>query len=183
MSTSETVVIDKGPCPCGAGHIAQHVTTQDNPWSDADIFYSIECALCRKEWRLEHSTLVNHASETSYVAAAEKNTMAYQSLRAPVDKIVSDYFVRLAAPSKKAEHTEMTRLGICTMSYRQYLDRRRKGETASETCNGLRNEQWLLSQAASESRRSEIQSLIAAYRAAKNESNEASKQIVRRRIA
>jgi hypothetical protein len=54
MSTTDIGIVEEGPCPCGKGHIAKQVTTQDNPWSTADVCYSIECADCSGAWRLEH---------------------------------------------------------------------------------------------------------------------------------
>jgi hypothetical protein len=43
MSTSETVDFELGPCPSGGGNIIQSITTQDNPWSSAQVSYSIDC--------------------------------------------------------------------------------------------------------------------------------------------
>jgi hypothetical protein len=41
MSTSETTHSAIGNCPCGNGKIIESYTTQDNPWSSADIGFSI----------------------------------------------------------------------------------------------------------------------------------------------
>jgi hypothetical protein len=183
MSTSETVTLNKGPCPCGAGHIAQHVTTQDNPWSTADTAYSVECLRCCTEWRLENKTLVLRSSEDNYRIAKAKEKAASAPLLSLVNHIVTDYFARFAAPNKKVEHAEMIRPGITAMSYRQYLEHRRKGGSISEASYGLRNEEWLLSEAVAHSRGPELRSLIGTHLAAREAANEASKEIIRRKVA
>ena len=127
--------------------------------------------------------MVLRSSETNYRIARAKEEAALTPLRSSVDQIVTDYFAGFAASTKKAEHAEMVRLGITAMSYRQYLDHRRKGETISQACNGLRNEEWLLSEAAAHSREAELRSLIAIHLAAREATNEASKEIVRRKVA
>ena len=182
MSTSETATFDKGPCPCGAGRIAQHVTTQDNPWSTADIHYSLECSRCGTDWRLDNATLVLRSSEIHYRTARAAEDATFAPLRSLTDQIVTSYFVSFAARNKKAEHAEMVRLEITAMSYRNYLEHRRKGGTVSQAAYGLRNEAWLLSQAAASSRESELRSLITAHRAARELTAEASKEIVRLKI-
>jgi hypothetical protein len=48
MSTSETDEYKIGKCPCGNGDIIKSVTTQDNPWSGADIYYRVDCDKCRE---------------------------------------------------------------------------------------------------------------------------------------
>ena len=76
----------------------------------------------------------------------------------------------------------MTRLGITSMSYPQYLKHRREGGTPSSACYALRNRPWLLSQV-SDCRKSErLQQLIAAHDKARDATQAAFTQIVRRRI-
>jgi hypothetical protein len=182
MSTSETDTFDLGPCPCGAGHIAKHVTTQDNPWSSADVAYSIECARCSNEWYLDYGTLVLRASERGYNRARENERATYAPLAALTDRIVADYMSNIAARTKKAEHSEMVRLGITGMSYRQYLEHRRGGHPASSACVGLRNESWLLSEATARSLDQELLALMDAHSIARATTSAESKKIVRRRI-
>jgi hypothetical protein len=182
VSTSETITFEKGPCPCGKGHIAQHVTSQDNPWSSVDTAYSIECSRCRIDWRLENAALVLRSSETRYHAAKAQEESKREPLLQLTNEVVDRYFIRCGARNKKAEHAEAIRLNITSMSYRQYLEHRRKGRTAAEACYGLRNQDWLLSQASFESCESELFAMISDYRTAKRKCDEASKDIIRRKV-
>ncbi len=156
MSTSETVTFAVGPCPCGAGRIAKHVTTQDNPWSGADICLTIECKVCASEWRLEHSHLVLGRSEIEYHAARKNEESAYKPLRSLVDSLINGYLTAFAAKSKKAELAEMTRLGVTNLPYAQYLKHRAEGKTPAQACHGLRNRPWLINLAGAPSLNNEL---------------------------
>jgi hypothetical protein len=182
MSTSETVVFEKCACPCGAGYIAQSVTSQNNPWSSADIDYAIECAHCHNEWRLDGSSLVLRSSESEYLAAKAKEEQVSQALHALMDRLVADYFVHFAAQTKKAEHAEMVHLGIATRTYEQYLKHRRNGGTAAKACYGMRNAAWLRSVAGGQSVDIELDRLIAANDSARQASTEAYKAVVRQSL-
>lgn len=183
MSTSETVTFEKGPCPCGKGHLAEHITTQDNPWSTANIRYEVACPDCRDAWRLEHGSWVLRSSESSYLKAQAAEETAWRPLRLLMDELVADYFARFAAPNKKVEHAEMTRLGITASSYRQYLAQRRKGSELADACFGLRNEDWLRSIAAARSLDKKLDEFLNAHLAAQETTTAASASIVRRKIA
>lgn len=182
MSTSETLAFEKGPCPCGAGHIAQHVTTQDNPWSTADIHYTIECPRCSNEWRLEGAALVLRSSESSYLEAKAAESTTSRPLQQLLEQLVSDYFAGLALPTKKAEHAEMARLDITALSYSQYLKHRRSGGALTGACYGLRNEAWLQSLAAAQAREAALEQLVASNRLARQAVDDAASAIVRRSI-
>lgn len=184
MSTSETVTFNKGPCPCNDGHIAQHVTTQDNPWSTADICYSIECVKCRGEWRLEGDSpmAVLRSSEPNYYAAQREERLAYDVFSAAASQLIADYFSSFSAKNKKLEHAEMERLNLTSMSYRQYLVHRRNGQAVASACHGQRNTAWLLRQAEACGRQSEVAGLLDRYERAKKASSEAARRIVRRRV-
>jgi hypothetical protein len=184
MSTSETVTLNKGSCPCGNGHIAQHVTTQDNPWSGADICYSIECARCRADWRLDGDTsmAVLRSSETDFIAAQVREHSAYQSFNMASSQLIANYFSSFSARFRKHEHAEMVRLNITSMSYRHYLTHRGNGNSVESACHGERNTPWLLRQAAGCSRQSEIAELLDLYEKSRRSSSEAARRIVRRRV-
>lgn len=183
MSTSETDIFTIGPCPCGAGTIAKHVTTQDNPWSGADIHFSIECKSCAAQWRLEHGHLVLRSSDAEYLAARKNEENAYKPLRILVDSLVEEYLSKFAAKSKKAELAEMTRLGITSLSYAQYRKHRSEGKTPAQACYGLRNPTWLTALAAEQSLDEKLSKLLSAYKAAQQATKNAATKIVRKNIA
>lgn len=183
MSTSETVTFDKGPCPCRGGHIAQHVTTQDNSWSSADISYSIECEKCSREWRINHTTLVLRSSEAPYTSASAAEEAAKQPLQALAHSIVANHFSGFSASSKKAEHAELEQHGLTSMSYRQYLEHRRNGGTIATAAVPLRNRQWLNDAAKQQGLAEQLDILFEAHSQAAKVREHASKQIVRKKIA
>jgi hypothetical protein len=183
MSASETIVVDNGPCPCGKGHISKTIVSHDNPWSSADIHHAIECADCNQAWGLDGSVSTLRSSEVQYLEAKTAEDAVVRPLRDLTDQLVTGYFVRFAAPTMMAEHSEMSRLGITSRSYDQYLKHRRTGGTPAGACYGLRNEAWLRSLATAKSRDAEFDQLIASHASAKKAVNDAYKSIVRRRIA
>src|SRR5689334_8093734 len=69
MSTSETVSFKACDCPCGAGEVTRHVTTQDNPWSSADIHLTLDCPVCAQAWQLRFEALELIESLQPYRAA------------------------------------------------------------------------------------------------------------------
>lgn len=183
MSTSETVTFTVEPCPCGAGTIAKHITTQDNPWSGADICFTIECKVCASEWRLEHGHIVLRNSETEYLVARKNEESAYKPLRSLVDSLVEGYLSKFVAKSIKAESTEMTRLGITSLSYAQYLKHRSEGKTPTQACYGLRNRSWLIELATVKSLDNKLEKLLSAHEAAQQATKNAAKKIMRKKIA
>lgn len=182
MSTSEKDTFDNGPCPCGSGRIARHVTSYDNPWSGADVSYSIECQKCSSEWRFDSHVaplMVRRSSEVEYTAALAEQMAASGELSAASQQIVAAYFAKFAAKNKKSEHAELERIGITSRSYKQYLAHRRVGGTAATASFASRNTEWLLQQAADESRHEEIVELLERSERAKQATAEAAKKIER----
>jgi len=147
MSSSETVTFKKGPCPCGAGHIAHHVTSQDNPWSGVDHSYSIACSTCAAEWRIEPGVITLRSSEAGYKKARVSAQAAFEHAQNLAEVIVADCFKKYAAKNKKAEHAEMLRLAITGSSYLDYLKYRREGRTLAQATSALSNEASLLAEA------------------------------------
>ena len=182
MSTSETVDFEIGACPCGKGQIIRSVTTQDNPWSSADIGYSIGCEACRREWHIEHGSLVKAASEAPYKVARAAESARHQELDATINPLVDSYFLSFAAKTKKAEHAEMVRLGISCGDYRDYLKRRREGKTYSLCCYGLRNLMWLQSIADRAGVRGKFDACIQRLDEAKQALEATSREIIRKRM-
>lgn len=183
MSTSETVEFDKGPCPCGNGRLIQYVTTQDNPWSTADVAYEIDCSKCNTEWRIDSRWLVLRASEAPHARARATEAIAYRELRTLETQLVDKYFAELDASSKKAEHRELERLGISSMSYRQYLSHKSAGGSPGSAAYPRRNEMWLRSLAIQNNSGNRLDDLISQADNAKAAAKSAASQIVRRPIA
>jgi|SRR5579863_855329 len=125
MSTSETVDFVLGPCPCGAGKLVQNITTQDNPWSSADVGYSIACPSCSQAWRIEGRGIVNVKSEAPYNAVYREERAKYAALSELCDPLVDSYFQTFAAKTKKRPSTPV-RLGIYSGSYRNFLTSKRE---------------------------------------------------------
>lgn len=147
VSTSETDVYEVRPCPCGNGQITKTVVSQTNLWSVPDISYSIECKACSKDWRIEKKVMVLRSSETEskhlYDSTIRARTALYDFMRS----IVAHQFSGFSAPTSKAEHAELLRLDLTNMSYRQYLDHKRKGGSVCTAVIPSRNRAWLVSAA------------------------------------
>jgi len=183
MSTSETVTFNSGLCPCGAGHIARHVTTQDNPWSSADISYSIECPDCSREWEIEYRTLVLRSSSADYAIASAAEKAALRPLQALANSIVERHFTGFSLPSKKAEHAKLEQLRLTSMSYRQYLEHVLNGGTVAAAATPLRNRRWLGDAAKEQGVEEQLDALVQAHSQAKETLENTSKQIIRKTIA
>lgn len=180
MSTSETVDFELGNCPCGSGKVIKSVTTQDNPWSTADISFSIACATCNRDWYVQHGKLVQRSSEIAYNAASQEEQTQREPLSQLTSRLVDAYFERFAAKTKKAEHAEMVRLGINADNYRSFLRRKANAKSYSDLCYGLRNMEWLTDLAIQEGVEEKLAHLLKAHAAAKRRTSEAYAQIVRR---
>lgn len=182
MSTSETVDFELGPCPCGAGKLVQSITTQDNPWSSADVGYSIDCPSCSLGWRIDGRRLVNVKSEALYNAASCEERARYAALRQLCDPLIDSYFLAFTAKTKKAEHAEMVRLGIYSGSYRNFLASKRERKPCSEIAYGLRNYDWLSNQARKAGIGFEFERRLSELKDAKKQSSDAYKTIIRQPI-
>lgn len=144
MSTSETVEFDVGKCPCGNGAIVKSVTTQDNPWSSADISFSISCTKCSSEWIVGYGSLSSRAETSALRAAEDSQRKVEEELRSMIAPLVDDYFDQLGLPTMVAEHRELLRLDITTGDVRQYRKSRSAGgKKISEICAPMRNQGWV----------------------------------------
>ena len=181
MSTSETTTFDANRCPCGKGKIVKHVTTQDNPWSGADISYELKCQICSADWGLEPGgvALVSHSSWTASKVAQDAWFQTMEPLQALVRDFVDRYFASFAARSKKAEWEEMLRLDIYTGNYRGFLKSKSEGKSPGEIAYGLRNRGWLSSLARARERDPELKELIAEAEARRSDWEEASEKVRR----
>ncbi|WP_146022455.1 hypothetical protein [Pseudomonas sp. FW305-70] len=182
MSTSETVTFNLGPCPCGDGQIAKRVTSQDNPWSGVDTSYSIDCPTCSREWRIVHQSLVLRSSEALFNSASAAESAARNALHNFLQFIVKNHFSDFSAPTKKAEHAELERLGLTYMSYRQYLEHRRKGGSICTASAPLRNLAWARAAARKLNVERQFEALTEANSQAEQAADHARTLIVRKRI-
>lgn len=180
MSTSETDDFELGPCPCGGGKLVQSITTQDNPWSSADVGYSIDCPSCSSGWRIDGRHLVNVKSEAPYNAASKEERAKRDALRQLCGPLVDSYFQSFGAKTKKAEHAEMVRLGIYPGSYRNFLTDKRQKKFCSEIAYGLRNHGWLADLARQVGLSDEFDRGLKELEGAKKQSSEAYMTIIRR---
>jgi hypothetical protein len=183
MSTSETVDLEIAACPCGAGKIIKYITTQDNPWSSADISYGIGCRKCAGEWRIAtYGGMINIESERPYREAyATENALSAQ-IHEIVDPLVNAHFTRLALRAMTAELREMHRLGIARINIDQYRKERRRGRSYADLTHALNNLEWL-SRLVSEAGKGEgFAELRSAYEDAKRRSTATQSQIIRRSI-
>jgi len=182
VSTSETVTLGANVCPCGKGRIVKHVTTQDNPWSSADISYELECPACLTVgWGLEGSGvfLVRKSTEAAAEAANEAWMQAGKPLHELIGSLVDVYFATFGAKSKKAEFEEAKRLDIYTGSYRNFLKGKSERKTTGQLCYGLRNRTWIASLADAKGCRQRLDSLIETFDRKRAEWEGAAKAVVR----
>lgn len=182
MSTSETVEFDLGPCPCGKTQLVKIVTTQDNPWSSADISYELRCAPCSKSWRTSGASMTLVSSEAEFDHACDVRDNAFDAAMAVASEIVQKYFKAFAAPSKKAQHAEMVKLGITGLSYRLYLDALKGGKAPHQIASPLLNRQWLLMESAKQGLEDKLKPLLTAVDSAESAWSAASKKIIRKRF-
>lgn len=178
MSTSETDEFDVCACPCGKGKIIKTVTTQDNPWSSADISFALVCGDCRKQWRLERSKLVKISSEADFKAAQIAERQAYQALEQQINPLANAYFEGIVPRTKKAVHAEMVRLGLSSSTYRSFLSRMRDAKSVAATCYPLGNKTWLRGLARRADVLAALDKALREYEEARKRSSEASQRIV-----
>jgi hypothetical protein len=179
MSTSETVEFPVGACPCGQGRIVRSITSQDNPWSGADIFHYIDCRQCAGIWRMEYGRFVDTRTEADYNTATQHERVCREKLHELIEALVNQYFADFGATTVKAEHAEMVRLGITSQNYRQYLKGKNEGFSPAQMCYALKNGEWLMGLALAASQDVDLQRRQAAYETATAATNDASKKIVR----
>jgi hypothetical protein len=182
MSTSETVELPAGPCPCGAGHIMKSVTTQDNPWSGADIHYYVGCPKCSSKWMIEHEQLVDRATSLVYKNHKRESDKYWSQLRDLITPLVDKYFDAFAASTKKAELAEMQRLGIASMAYPAFLKEKKEGRTPSQMSYALRNMKWVRELVQGSEVEIQFNCLYDSYKAANDLASAASHKVVRRRM-
>ncbi|SNC59467.1 hypothetical protein SAMN04487881_0062 [Marinobacter sp. es.048] len=181
MSTSETTEYKVGFCPCGAGEIIKSITTQDNPWSGADISLRINCSKCSSEWRVLYNSLILLSSEQEAIRAGQNLAEIKKQLIAVIEPLFDRYFA--GVKTKKAELAELHRLGISQDNYRAYLEARRKNSSIAQCCKPLSNTGWLRGIAEKSGCLDNLDALVSDLREAKEAHEHALASIVRQRIA
>lgn len=140
MSRVEHTSWKHADCLCGSGQVTKHVSSTDYAFGSADISYSLDCATCSREWRLDRTTLVLCSSEKDYhVAEAEAQGVSEQ-IRVLMPGIVDAHFDFMGYPTRVGELAEMHRLGLSGMNYRAYTAERRKGRTPGQVANIWRDD-------------------------------------------
>lgn len=185
MSTWEKWTDVVGSCPCGAGRILRHVESPDNPYSKTTSSLEIECETCVRTWRLEafSEVLVNIASEAEYKQASPKSSATHQTLRREVAAIVDRYFSGLALTTKKAEYAELTRLGLTSISYRDFTAARRAQSIGQIAKILTGSETWYHERGAEYGTITEYERARTEYLAAKSNESAAYHRIIRRPAA
>lgn len=181
MSTSETTEHTVGLCPCGEGEIVKSITTQDNPWSSADISVRINCFKCSSEWRVLYNSLILRSSEQEATRAGQNAAAIEKQLIAVIEPLFDRHFAGIK--TKKAELAELHRLGISQDNYRAYLEARRIKPSIAQCCHPLRNTVWLRSIAEEGGVLGDLDTLLSDIREAKEVHEHALTSIVRRRLA
>ncbi|WP_143089812.1 hypothetical protein [Tropicimonas isoalkanivorans] len=178
MSTSETVDFEVGKCPCGNGAIVKSITTQDNPWSGADISYFISCAKCSSEWIMGHCSLSSKAESNALRSAENEQRKVEEQIRAMVRPLVDEYFDELALATMAAEHRELLRLNITTGDIRQYRKSRNSGKTKiSGICAPMRNQVWVDELISSAGKSSQYQEAVTRLNLAKTKCRDAASKV------
>ncbi|ERS88438.1 hypothetical protein Q672_10520 [Marinobacter sp. EVN1] len=180
MSTSETTEHNVGLCPCGAGDIIKSITTQDNPWSGADISVRINCSKCSSEWRVLYDSLILRSSEQEASRAGQNVAEIEKQLIAAIEPLFDKYFA--GVKTKKAELAELQRLAISQDNYRGYLEARRKHSSIAQCCSPLWNTEWLRGIAEESGCLDDLDALLSDLREAKEAHEHALASIVRQRI-
>lgn len=181
MSTSETTEFPAADCPCGKGKILKYVTTQDNPWSSADVSYGIDCSRCAGEWEItSYGTLTNRESERPHKEAYRAEREIATERHSLVDGLVDQYFQNFGAKTMIAELREMQRLGISKMNIVQFRKAVRDGRKPSERAHALKNLDWLSDLASAAGKASTFRQLRARYDNAIERTADAAKAVIRR---
>lgn len=123
--------------------------------------------------------MVLRSSETEskrlYDSARRARTALYDFMRS----IVAHQLSGFSAPTSKAEHAELLRLDVTNMSYRQYLDHKRKGGSICEAVIPSHNRAWLVSAAEQMNALKQLEELFEDDAKANHDQNLASRKVVR----
>lgn len=166
MSTSETDEFEIGTCPCGKGHIIKEVTTQDNPWSGADISYKVSCTTCRKLWRASRTVLTSIPDQAERDRAYELVAQLSDEIDALVADDVNAYFDDPKFKNMAQEQREMIRLGLSPSDIRNYRNGRNAGKQYAELCQPEKNPKWLIEVVSPSGKAEALQRLLKAYASA-----------------
>jgi hypothetical protein len=169
LSTSETTEHNIGVCPCGDGHIVQEVTTQDNPWSSADIAYVVDCPKCRKLWSAGRSTLTSIPDEAERSRAYGVVREISDQIDALVEDEVNAYFADPRFKNMAQEQREMSHLGLVPRDIRNYRNGRNAGVKYSDLCRPINNPRWLRELLKPYGKVPELDRLVSAHAAANAE--------------
>lgn len=88
-------------------------------------------------------SLVLRSSETEFKNFSNAAICTRKRLHDLIRLIVVHHFSGFTAPTGKAEHAELLRLDLTNMSYRQYLDHKKKGGNICTAALPLHNRTWL----------------------------------------
>ncbi|MFA5898221.1 MAG: hypothetical protein WC829_03815 [Hyphomicrobium sp.] len=179
MSRVEHDSFRDSDCLCGRGQVTRHVASTDYPFGGAHVTYQLECPHCAVDWFLEHGWFVD---KVTYAGARAANSLwmsAAEKLREVGSRVVDAHMERVKPPTRKAELTELDRLGLSAVNYRQYLDARRQGRTPGQIANLYLENDNLVAIAGPAAE--DLSRLARDVKSAKALWEEAAKRVVRRR--
>jgi hypothetical protein len=179
MTKREYDTFKESSCPCGKGQVTRHVDSTDYRYSSVHISYSLDCSGCRKEWRLDHSSLINIESERPYVSARKLSSEIRSKLHTLARNIVKQHFIGLSFKTKKSELEYLHEHDLCNESYANYTKLRRNGQEIYDVAYGLRNIDWLRNISICHNYQLDLENLIIADSQASAETESAALKIVR----
>lgn len=179
MSRVEHDSYRDGPCLCGQGQVTKHVSSTDYPFGSATVTYSLDCAHCIREWRLEFGAFVEIRSKSAADAAHKNWSKAADELAKLRTDIIDAYMRKFEPRTKKAEMNELVRLNLYQHNYRYYIEQRRQGKTPGQIAHEVDNDASGLISIADQDTDA-LTALIAIKNAASVEWEAAGKRVVRR---
>lgn len=167
-------------CPCGTGQVLRHVASTDYRHDKPKITYSLDCVACSVRWRVDHGTLVDKASELSYLATKAHDDEARKKLTALAQEVTRMYLSTMVFKSRKAELDYLIANNLSGTRYTSYLKDCASGRPMHELAYGQRSPSWLLAAAKDDAVRTQLAALLEQARQAASTTEVAAKQIIRR---
>ncbi len=121
----------------------KQVTTQDNPWSSADVSYYLNCNVCQSDWMVENQSLISRKEKVIATKVWEQWRKIVGELDDLIAPLVDKYFHALSLKTKSAELLELERLGIADCDIRSFRKKRNLGQPISAACSARRNIDWV----------------------------------------
>lgn len=145
MSTSEKWT-NPYPCPCGGGHLLEHVDSPDNPWSRTTRKYELACEPCATNWTVVDDELRSRSAYEALLNAHSRKREVEGELKS-LGQVLIDHVVgagRFSEP--KDEYRFLKEAGVCLEGPIRFKRARERGIFPGKMCNPLLGIDWLLGQ-------------------------------------